>query len=298
MKQSVAVFCSLLFLIASLKAQSESTVDELREKGFLFEVAQYLYRWFLDENQAQIVVDAGEAIFWVREDMKETDAGDNSRFGTIILPQLDYVVSVKKSDYRIDELDFEVKDSGFKVINVSRQMPEGEDESFEVVVISAEEIQEFAHASRMDARYPEGDLLETMRAAARREVMEYLEGRIDSGLPIQFGAISSLEDLGKTQQVVYVSPLPNVANDVWFFWETGEMLLHFSADFGLEDPALWEAGHLQVNLFDVKRQTVVSLDEVAGSNAYLTRDQVGRTLYNCIVLGKKLVLTPPANLDE
>ena len=45
---------------------------------------------------------------------------------------------------------------------------------------------------------------------------------------------------------------------------------------------------------DIDEQTVVSLDEVAGSNAYLTRDQVGRALFNCIVLGKRMILNPSA----
>ena len=49
---------------------------------------------------------------------------------------------------------------------------------------------------------------------------------------------------------------------------------------------------LAVDLFDVDEQVVVSLDEVGGSNAYLTRDQVGRALYNCIVLGRRLDILP------
>lgn len=35
------------------------------------------------------------------------------------------------------------------------------------------------------------------------------------------------------------------------------------------------------------------LDEVAGSNAFMTRDQAGRVLFNSVVLGRKLELTPP-----
>jgi hypothetical protein len=38
---------------------------------------------------------------------------------------------------------------------------------------------------------------------------------------------------------------------------------------------------------------VVSLDEVAGSNAFMTRDQAGRILFNCMVLGRRLELAPP-----
>ena len=55
---------------------------------------------------------------------------------------------------------------------------------------------------------------------------------------------------------------------------------------------MWEHEDLAVKMYDLDEQVVVSLDEVAGSNAYLTRDQVGRALYNCVVLGKRLELDP------
>jgi hypothetical protein len=42
---------------------------------------------------------------------------------------------------------------------------------------------------------------------------------------------------------------------------------------------------------------VVSLDEVAGSNAYMTRDHVGRILFNCIVLGRRVILSPSSPLS-
>ena len=45
-------------------------------------------------------------------------------------------------------------------------------------------------------------------------------------------------------------------------------------------------------MYNIDEQTVVSLDEVAGSNAYMTRDQVGRALFNCIVLGRRLEFEP------
>ena len=46
-------------------------------------------------------------------------------------------------------------------------------------------------------------------------------------------------------------------------------------------------------LRDVLNQTVVSHDEAPGSNAFLTRDQVGRALYNCVILGRRIEVTNP-----
>ena len=48
-----------------------------------------------------------------------------------------------------------------------------------------------------------------------------------------------------------------------------------------------------MDLYDIDEQVVVSLDEVAGSNAYLTRDHVGRILFNCMVHGETIVNDDP-----
>jgi hypothetical protein len=41
---------------------------------------------------------------------------------------------------------------------------------------------------------------------------------------------------------------------------------------------------------------VISLEEAAGSNRFMTRSQIGRALYNCIVLGQRVAVTPrPTN---
>jgi hypothetical protein len=56
---------------------------------------------------------------------------------------------------------------------------------------------------------------------------------------------------------------------------------------------LWGHAALAVRTYDLAEQTVVSLDEVPGSNEFLTRDQVGRALYNCMVLGRRMVLGRP-----
>ena len=61
---------------------------ELTNQQFLFEVIQYLYRWYLDENHAQVIVEDGKAVFLVREYGVSSDPDDQSRFGTIVLPQL------------------------------------------------------------------------------------------------------------------------------------------------------------------------------------------------------------------
>ena len=130
-------------------------------------------------------------------------------------------------------------------------------------------------------------MLKRMRMSAREAVIDYLEDYKKVELESQ---PDTFDRLMKQDQIVYFSPFPDVANEVWAFWETGRMLIRFSSDIDLENPAMWDHDELTAKLYDIDEQTVVSLDEVAGSNAYMTRDQVGRALYNCIVLGRRMIL--------
>ena len=59
-------------------------------------------------------------------------------------------------------------------------------------------------------------------------------------------------------------------------------------DLDIEHPSMWKHHTLHTDVFDLDTQVVVSLNEVPGSNAYLTRDEAGRILYNCIVRGKSV----------
>jgi len=75
------------------------------------------------------------------------------------------------------------------------------------------------------------------------------------------------------------------------------MLIQFTSDLNIADPKVWDQEKLQARIYDIDQQVVVSLQEVAGSNAYLTRDQVGRALYNCVVLGRVYGLARPSTED-
>jgi hypothetical protein len=107
----------------------------------------------------------------------------------------------------------------------------------------------------------------------------------------------------KGPQTVHISGLSPVANELYAFWEGGRMVVRFASDIDLADPAVWQQEDLSAEWWDIDEKVVVSLDEVAGSNAYVTRDMVGRVLFNCVVLGQRLTLDPeeidavePANM--
>ncbi|MBC2603675.1 hypothetical protein [Puniceicoccus vermicola] len=286
-----SLFLSALLLPAAPAANETAPSSELTNQEFLFKVIRYLYRWHLDEKDAQIVLEDGDAIFLVREDGLAPDSDDNSRFATIVLPQIDYTLSLKKADYAIPELGLEAHADTFEIVNVARISPEEMDD-FEEIRIPFATIQQYSHEKRNEAQFAEGELLTAMRKEARHEILAYIQSRQEQGLPVDFHGYDTFAEFLAADQEIHLAPLPEVANDVWIFWETGGLLLHFSSELELNDPKLWGNDFLTLDLYDIDEQTVVSLDEVAGSNAYLTRDQVGRILYNCIVLGKRIVLEP------
>lgn len=289
MKSSLFI-TAILILTAPwvLAGQNDETAyGELLEKEYLYKVTQHLYRWYLDETDVERIVNKPEITFWVRSYKPPLDKDDKSLFGEVIIPDLNVKVTLKKSDYTIEELDLIVKHDTFRIINVARgKLPTGPS-GYKAVSVNYQTMRDYLHRTRNQARFPEGPLLKRMRMSAREAVIDYLEDYKKVELESQ---PDTFDRLMKQDQIVYFSPFPDVANEVWAFWETGRMLIRFSSDIDLENPAMWDHDELTVKLYDIDEQTVVSLDEVAGSNAYMTRDQVGRALYNCIVLGRRMIL--------
>ena len=92
--------------------------------------------------------------------------------------------------------------------------------------------------------------------------------------------------------VVHVAPLSPVSNDLWVYWENGHRIIRFSSDADLTEPIYWESAGVNVHVYDLHENVVVSLGEAPGSSKYVTRDWAARVLFNCIVLGQKVTLPP------
>ena len=251
---------------------------EPTDKAYLYEVMRHLYRWYLDEDDVLPGMQRGRFVFWVRELKLELDEGDNSRFVEIILPDIGVQVRAKRSDYRIPELDVDVRSDTFRITNVARIEPLTVQPAGAVVVKAKyKAMRDYLFRTRDQLKAPDAQLLERLRAAAQERTRNYLAER---NLPMP-------ED----DQTIHLGPLSPVANETWVYWEQGRVLYRFSADIALDNPAFWEHETLGVDLYSIDEQVVVSLDEVAGSNAYMTRDQAGRVLFNCMVFGRRVVLT-------
>lgn len=265
---------------ASQVSGTQPTVPpELLQRSYLYEVTRHLYRWYLDERDLDPLAGCEEFVFWVRTLQPTLDEDDHSQFAEVLLPQLGIGAKVKRADYAIPELAATVRSDTFKIVGVARvSIPGNAPQDFTVIKVAYAEMRDYLFRTRRDAQFPEGELLMRLRRATRNELLKEVERHAQEAPP---GA-----------QIVHLAPLSPVANETWVFWETGRRLIRFASDIDLADAAVWEHEELAVRLFDVDEQVVVSLDEVAGSNAYLTRDQVGRALYNCIVLGLRLELQP------
>ena len=278
-----AVYLALLPMALTSCVSPPRTIPEVPAevigKPFVYEVVRHLYRWYMDEADIEQMPHTADVVVWVRELRPSLDSGDQSRFAELAFPAMGIVVQVKKANYTIEELGLTVKNDGFKIVRVSRvELPRKAPANCRVLELDYTAMRDDLFRTRFDAGFPEGELLERMRAAVLRQLRNDMqeEGR----------------SLPKGKRVVHLAPLSPIANEAWVFGETARLLVRFSSDIDLANPAVWEHEELAVDVYDVDEQVVVSLDEVAGSNAYLTRDQIGRALFNCVVLGRRLELEP------
>jgi len=253
------------------------TAPELVDKELVCEVIGHLYRWYLDEVDVQKATKTGNDTIWVRQLCPDLDPGDKSLFGEIVLPALGVSVLLKKADYTIEELDVKVISDRFKIVRVSRiRVPGDLAASHLPVVISGDELRAYLFNRRGDVAFPDDTLVARLRAAVRSELEQHIS---DTGKKLPGGV-----------RTVHCAPLSPVANELWVFWEAGQVLIRFASDLDLANPHVWEHEELSARIYDIDQQVVVSLQEKPGSNAYLTRDQVGRALYNCVILGRRMVL--------
>ena len=272
-----ALFTALLLAIPSGAAETNAPPAELLQPDVLCEVAQHLYRWYMDEIDVEKNAGTEQMTFLIRRLNPSLDANDHSELAEITLPDFGIQVILKKADYEIPELDATVKTERFKIIRVSR----GETapcEDCATVRIPYAEMSARLFSLRNQTTFPDKELSQRLKTALQHQLQKDNEANRDRG--------------STGEQVVHLAPLSPVANEIWVFWETGRLLIRFSSDIDLTNPAVWIHEDLSVKLYDVDEQVVVSLREAAGSNAYLTRDKVGRALYNCLILGKRIAVTP------
>ena len=261
---------------APAEAAAVAPPAEVLEPTFLYEITRHLYRWYMDESDVEKQSGEPDFPFWVRRADAPLDPGDRSALATILLPRMGIEVKVKKADYAIEELGLAVKSKGFRIVNVARvPVPAAPPPGTAVVPVEYAAMKDYLFRTRTQAEFPDEAMFERLRVALR-EHLGLDPGQREAG-----------------RHVVHVAPLSPVANELWVFLENRKLLVRFSSDVDLENPEMWAHQVLGVRTCDVLTQTVVSLDEAAGSNAFLTRDQIGRALFNCVVLGRRIEVVNP-----
>lgn len=270
---------------AESAAASVEPPAAVMELSFLGEVALHLYRWYLDETDFDVdrLGDDDTLVFRVRRLPVENDEGDDSEWADIRIPQLHLGARVKRPDYAIEELGVEVRSDHFRIVHVYRLEPGDFDappeENWREVETALREMLDAIRETALVAVYPDPALTERLHRACRRQMELDPDGR-EAG-----------------DQVIHVAPMSSVANEVWVFLENENLLMQFSSDTDIEAPELWPSQELRVRTIDAAHNTLVSLEEMPGSNVFVTRDQVGRLLYNCVVFGKRILVVNPDDPD-
>ena len=268
-------------LISTPAPPPASLPPELVETRMLGEVARYLYRWYVDEADIEQASTFPDLILWVGLSTPALDPGDKSVFATIHLPRSGISVQLKKADYFIEETKTAVKSTGFKITSVSRgEVPPTLPAGYVEVRFDMDKLKDHLFATRHQLDFPQDILIKRLKAVFVDELTREKTPVVDDPA---------------VDQTVYVGSLSPLANDLWAYWENKKWLVHCTSDIDLANPAVWAQEHVMIRRYDTLTQVVVSMDEAAGSNRFMTRDQIGRVLYNCVVLGKRIQIPAPSS---
>ncbi len=191
----------------------------------------------------------------------------------LIIPDLNLGIDLVKANYKIQELDLQITNSSFKVVAVNPDFSEPvTNKEFKVRILS------------------EANVMKQLFQSRYRPAV--LSGYVKTNIYNSLVKLSKLE-LGhplKKEHIFYVGPISDYSNDIWIFWEAERKLVKFSSASDYTSKAYWQLLPIFVKIYDLDSDVVVSLSEVSGSNAYITKSFAGRIMFNCIVDGKKIII--------
>lgn len=247
------------------------------------QLTRYLYRWYLDEYDFIRFNETAKHQLWLREIKADSDPEDKSRYLEVVFPATGVMVTLKKTDYTIPELRLKVQSGGYRINQLCRDTCSHQvrQRDYAVMDINIEALYERLFETRLERVYPDADLRGHLRDAALRQIAET-------------GSHAATGERKREPVTLFIAPFQSIANEVWVFWEEGKLLWRFTSDIDLARPAVWQHDTVRVRMYDTLKQTVVSHEERPCDDRFATRDQIGRALYNCIILGSKLTV-PPAS---
>lgn len=251
----------------------------LRDPAYQYEIIRYCYLWYLDDRF--FVATAKETSFelWFRPvKPRAPDPGDESRYAELWIPVAQLQLQLKLADYPIPELQRQVRSPGYRISRAAiRPAAPGPREDYTVVTVQRDQVRAYLTEVRSRPHVPDAPLRARL-LAAMKEVVKL-------NPPADPAAL----------QVFYLSNVLPVSGDLWVLWVNEQTAIRFGGELGADQPDLLEVLPLHTQLFNLKKQVVVSLLETEGRTGFITKDWAGRILFQCLVLGER-VEAPPAAL--
>lgn len=248
------------------------------DDAYLFGLLHHLCYWHLDDY-SYYKYDRNDTVEILYKRLTPpTDPGDESTFCEIVIPDLDMAVMLKKALYTIEELGMTVSNKSYKITTFHREIDLASNPKYKEYpkkIIPEKELFDYIFNKR--ANLPE---LDPYVISKLKEVLPEI---VASELPTNMVLDESF----------YIAPVTPYANLIAIFWENAKKMIILTSDAELHNPVFWEELPLNTEIFDMKSDVVTSLRQVLGSNAYVTKNWIGRILFNCIIDGYKLELKAP-----
>ena len=104
-------------------------------------------------------------------------------------------------------------------------------------------------------------------------------------------------DLGREPDVTvthvfHLAPISPASDDLWVFHENKKQFLLFSSDMDLSNEAYWESTPITLEVYNLAPEVILAADASAAGTNTLSKDFVGRALFNCVVLGERIEVSP------
>ena len=277
MKKIPVLLC--LLLLTGLRAAPAAPVvldGRLRDPAFHFEVLRYIYLWYLDDRFFANTAGATSVEVWVRPvEPRTRDPEDKSLYAEMWVPAAQIQLRLKLADYPVPELNRQVRSPGFRIVRAA-PLPDAPDarEHYAVFTHDPQKIRTFLRDTRNRPQAPDAALRARLLAAMRETVK--LHPPADPTAP----------------QVFFLSTVSPVSGDLWILWVNEKTAIRFGGEFGADEPDLLALLPLHTQLFDLKNNVVASLLETEGSTSFITKDWTGRILFQCLVLGERVEVSP------
>ena len=263
----------LIFCFAAFESSAKEEFIKPENADYLRGVLKYVYYWHLDPAHFFEDDQDTNIEILIKKNSYSKDLNNSSVRYELIIPDLNLGIDLVKANYKINELDLQITNSSFKVVSVNPDFREPvTNEEFQIKFLSEDKTMRGLFKSR----YRPAELSGYVRTNIYKSLVKL--SKLELGHPL------------KKEHIFYVGPLSDYSNDIWIFWETERKLVKLSSASDYTSKAYWQLLPVFVKIYDLDSNVVVSLSEVSGSNAYITKSFAGRIMFNCIVDGEKIFI--------